>query len=842
MRRNGRNDEVTNLKCALRQLSKRPGLAVLVVVTLALGIGVNTAMFSLFHQMLLEPLPVPDPERLVILSSPGPKSGSVSCSDMGDCDQVFSYPMLRDLEREQTVFTGIAAHRGFGASIAAESARAVTGEGTSVNGSYFSVLQLTPALGRLIGPQDEPKVGEGHVVVLSYDYWQNDFGGDPQVLGRTLTVNGEPLTVIGVAPEGFTGASLGQRPQVFVPLTLRWRMEPYFPEGGEDRRQHWAYLFARLKPGMTIEQAESAVNGPYRAIINDIEVPLNTGFSEQTLRQFRERSLVLEPGARGQSQAPDNTRLPLTLLLGVTALVLIIACVNIANLLLARGAMRAGEMALRSALGASRRQMVAQLVTEAGLLGLLGCAAGLPAGQATLRVVGTIMPPEAAASLETGLSGAAILFAIGLSLVTVLIFGLFPALVATRTPPGAVLKEQGGQQSGGRGMARFRRSLATVQIAFSMVLLVLAGLFTQSLANVAQVDLGIDADPVATFSVAPVLSGYTPERSTALFRRIEEDLAALPGVTSVASALVGVLAGDNWGGNVSVQGFETTPDTDAHALYNEVSPGFFRTLQIPLLSGRDFSEQDAAGRPKVAIVNEAFAEKFGLGRDAVGKRMAIGSGGELDIEIIGLVEDAKYSDVKDEVPAQYFLARYQDEQLGVMNFYVRGRLGPREMLAAISNVVRELDPNVPVNGLAALPDVIRDNTFLDRMISMLSAGFALLATLLAATGLYGVLSYSVAQRTRELGVRQALGATPLRLRAMVLRQVGWMGLIGGAAGLLCAVVLGRAAEAVLFGMSGYEPSVLVAAVAVLGLVVLAAGYLPARRASNVDPLEALRYE
>lgn len=831
-----------NLRCAARQLVKRPGLATIVVLTLALGIGANTAMFSLFHQVLMRPLPVPQPGRLVILSSPGPKSGSVSCSDMGDCDQVFSYPMLRDLEREQTQFTGIAAHRGFGASIAVPGAKAVSGRGVAVNGSYFPVLQLAPALGRLIGPQDEPKAGEGRVVVLSHDYWRNEFGGDPGILGRILTVNGEPMSVIGVAPEGFTGASPGNRPQVYVPLSMRWKMEPYFEDGAENRKQYWAYLFARLKPGATPEQAEDAVNVPYRAIINDVELPLNSELSGDALTRFGEKSLVLLPGAGGQSRAPDNARMPLTLLLGVTALVLLIACVNIANLLLARGAMRAGEMALRSALGASRGQVVAQLITEAGLLGLLGCAAGLPVGVATLRAIHAFMPPDVSTNLDAGLSVPAILFALAASFVTVLLFGVVPALASTRSPAGAVLKEQAGQQSGGRGLARFRRSLATVQIAFSMILLVIAGLFAQSLVNVSRVDLGIDADAVATFSVAPVLNGYPPERSAQLFRSIEEQLAALPGVTDVASAMVGVVAGDSWGNNVSVQGFEATPEMDTTARYNAVSPGFFRTLGIPLLSGRDFGPQDTAGRPKIAIVNEAFAERFDLGDEAVGKRMALGSGGELDIEIVGLVEDAKYSDVKEDAPPQFFLPRYQDEGLGFMNFYVRGQLAPEDMLASMSDVVAKLDPNVPVTNLYALPTVVRNNTFLDRMISMLSAGFAVLATLLAATGLYGVLAYSVAQRTRELGVRQALGATPSALRGMVLRQVGFMGVIGGITGLACAVSLGRVAESLLFGLSGYDARVLAAATVVLGLVLLLAGYLPARSASNVDPLEALRYE
>jgi putative ABC transport system permease protein len=650
------------------------------------------------------------------------------------------------------------------------------------------------------------------------------------------------MTIIGVAPEGFSGTSLGNRPQVYVPITMRWLMEPYFPESSENRLSYWVYLFARLKPGVTMAQAQAAINGPYSAIIKDIEVPLNADGSEQFLAGFREKTLVLEPGARGQSSTPAEARLPLTLLFGVTVLVLVIACVNIANLLLARGAMRAGEMALRSAIGASRWQLVRQLVTEAAVLGVLGCVAGLPIAAATLGLIEAIMPVQAAADLDLGLSRAAILFAGLAALVTVFLFGLFPALAATRTPAGAVLKEQAGQQSGGRAMARFRRSLATAQIAFSMVLLVLAGLFAQSLANVARVDLGLQAESVATFGVAPVLSGYTPERSAALFRRIEEELAAVPGVTSVASAMVGVITGNGWGGNVSVQGFEAAPDADTNANYNEVSAGFFRTLQIPLLSGRDFTEADSAGRPEVALVNQAFADKFQLGNEVVGTRMAFGSGGELDIEIVGLVADAKYSEVKDEIPPQVFLPRYQDEELGFLSFYVRSQLAPEDILSAIPRVVEKLDPNLPVTDLATLPDVIQDNTFLDRMIGMLSGGFALLATMLAATGLYGVLAYSVAQRTRELGVRQALGATPQRLRSMVLTQVGWMGLVGGSVGLVFAVMLGRAAESVLFGLSGYEPAVLAAAVLVLGGVVLAAGYLPARRASSVDPLEALRYE
>jgi putative ABC transport system permease protein len=832
---------MSNFKYALRQLLMRPGLTAIIVFTLALGIGANAAMFSMFHQVLLRPLPVPDPASLVNLGAPGPKSGSVSCSNIGPCEYVFSYPMLRDLEREQTVFTGIAAHRGFGASIGIDG-QATGGSGLLVNGDYFQVLQLQPALGRLISRQDEPQVGEGQVAVLSYDYWQNEFGGDPQVLGRTLVVNGQLLTVIGVAPEGFAGTTYGQRPQVFVPLTLRWLMEPFFPRGDENRQSYWVYLFARLKPGVSMQQAENAINVPFRAILHDVEAPLNVRMSEQRLEEFKARRLVLEPGARGQSDVPDQARLPLTLLVGLTALVLLIACVNIANLLLARGAARAGEMAIRASIGASRGRMVAQLLTEAGMLGLLGCLASLPVAAATLGLINGIMPAQVVANANLVLGPAAILFAVAVSMFTVLLFGLFPALQATRVAPGAVLKGQAGQPGGGRGVHRFRGALVTAQIAFSMVLLVLAGLFAQSLANLGRAELGMRIDAVATFSLAPVLNGYGAEQSAQIFERVEEELAALPGVVSVASSMVPVLSGSAWGAGVSVQDFDAAPDADRHAQFNEVGPGFFRTLQIPLLAGRDFNAADRTGGPRVAIVNESFARKFGLGGDAVGKRMADAVTEELDIEIVGVVRDAKYSNVKTDVPPQYFLPRHQNVGLGFMNFYVRTQVGTDEVLAAIPRLVGALDPNLPVDNLGTLPEVVRDSVFLDRMIGMLSTGFALLATLLAATGLYGVLSYSVAQRTRELGLRQALGATRATLRRLVLRQVGLMALIGGLIGVTLAVLLGRAAEAMLFGLGGFDPTVLAGAVVALGAVVLGAGYLPARRASRIPPMEALRYE
>ncbi|MGH9362990.1 MAG: ABC transporter permease, partial [Thermoanaerobaculia bacterium] len=662
-------------------------------------IGANAAIFSLFDRMLLRPLPVPHPEELVNLGAPGPKPGSQSCNQAGDCDLVFSYPMFKDLERVQQVFTGIAAHRLFGANLAYEG-RTLSGEGALVSGNYFPVLGVRPALGRLLTPADDRTVGAHFVVVLGEPYWRERFGADPGVLGESLIVNGQALTIVGVAPRGFAGTTLGTRPQVFVPLTMRGLMQPGFvredENGFEDRRSYWAYVFARLRPGVSLARAKAALDVPYRAILNEIEAPLQEGMSEQTMAHFRTRELAFEPGYRGQSSIHGEARAPLLLLLGVTGFVLLIACANIANLLLVRGAARAGEMAVRLSIGASRRQLVGQLLLESVLLAALGGLLGVLVAQWTLDSIGALLPPDAAEGIALG---------------TGLLFGLFPALHSTRPDLVAALKDEGGQKGASRGASRFRLTLATAQIALSMALLAAAGLFTRSLWNVSRVDLGIDTTRVVAFSVSPELNGYTAERSRVFFARLEDELAAQPGVTGVTASMVPLLAGSNWSGDVSVEGFESGPDTDDNANFNLIAPGYFRTLGVPLLAGRELTRADALGAPKVAIVNAAFAQKFGLGPAAVGKRMSTSTGdaAELDIEIVGLAQNAKYSEVKQLVPPQFFLPYRQDEGLGFLNFYVRTAADPASLLPAIGAAVARLDPNLPLEDLKTLPQQVREN-------------------------------------------------------------------------------------------------------------------------------------
>ena len=776
---------MTNIRLALRMLCKTPVVTTVAVVSLALGIGANAAIFSLYSQFLLRPLPVVEPDRLVNLEAPGPKPGLTSCSGAGGCDEVFSYPMFRDLQREQTVFTDVVAHDGFDASVAYRGRTLGIVQGMQVSGSYFPTLGSVPALGRLFGPEVDEPIGGHPVAVLSHEFWQDDLGAARDVLGDALIVNGQPLT---------------------------------------------------------IDRARAAIAPLYRNILTDVEAPLQTDMSGQTLARFVAKPLPIEDGRRGQSSLHDFVGVPLLLLLGVTGVVLLIACANLANLLLARGAARASEMAARLSLGATRRQLVTQLLTESCLLAILGGAAGLVAARWTLAFIGALLPPQIAELLQLTLDPYAIPFTGAVSLSTGLLFGIFPAFHGTRSALISALKDDAGQPGGARSAAGFRRGLVVAQFALATMLLLVAGLFIQSLRNVSGVDLGIRPNDVVTFRLSPGLNGSADAQTRALYERVEAELAARPGVTSVTAASVAVFAGESWGARVMVEGFEAGPDTNRSTRFNRIGTDYFRTLGIPLLAGRTFEETDVRAAPPVAIVNEAFARKFNLGRDAVGRRLGRGGlGVELDAEIVGLVADTRYSDVKSPVPPLLYVPYRQEDSVGSLTFYTRSTLPPEGMLRTIPTLVAQLDPNLPVTGLKTLPQQVRDSGFADRAIMVLSAAFAGLATLLAAVGLYGVLAYTVAQRTRELGLRMALGADAARLRAMVLGQVGRMTVVGGAVGLVAAFGVGRLAESLLYEIDGLTPAVVAAAALALAAVALGAGFVPAHRASRVDPMAALRH-
>ncbi len=836
---------MTNIRMALRMLVKTPVVTSVAVVSLALGIGSNGAIFSLYSQFLLRPLPVIEPERLVNLEAPGPKPGSNSCTGQGGCDEVFSYPMFRDLQREQTVFTDIAAHVGFSASVAHDGRTRDIVLGMQVSGSYFPTLDLVPALGRLFGPEVDEPIGGHPVVVLSHDFWQSQLAGARDVLGAALMVNGEPLTIVGVAPAGFRGTSIDTPSMVFVPLTMHRRLISGAGESRfEDRRRYWLYLFARLKQEVSIDQARAAVAPLYRSILTEVEAPLQTDLSDETLARFVAKPLPVRDGRRGQSAMHDDVGLPLLLLLGVTGGVLLIACSNIANLLLARSAARASEMAVRLSLGATRRQLVTQLLTESCLLAILGGAAGLVAARWTLRFIGALLPSQIADLLQLTLDPYVVPFTGAVALATGVLIGIFPAFHGTRAALISALKDDAGQPGGARSAAGFRRGLVMTQFALATTLLVVAGLFVQSLRNVSGVDLGIRTHDVVTFRLWPGLNGYGDEQARALYERVEAELAAQPGMTATTAASIAVFAGNSWDTDVMVEGFEAGPDTNRSTRFNQVGTDYFRTLGIPVLAGRTFTEADGREAPPVAIVNEAFARKFNFGRDAVGRRL--GRGGldvELDTEIVGLVADTRYSNVKTPAPPLLYIPyRQGDWEVGSLAFYARSTLPPEGMLRTIPALVADLDPALPVTRLATLPRQVEEAAFEDRIIAVLSAAFAGLATLLAAVGLYGVLAYTVAQRTCEIGLRMALGADARRVRAMVLGQVGRMTVVGGAVGVAAAFGVGRLAQSLLYEIEGPTPAVVAVAVLALAAVALCAGFVPAQRASRIEPMAALRHK
>ena len=830
-----------NLKLAIRTLFKTPFVTTVAALSLALGIGANTAIYSLFDEILRRPLPVFEPHRLVNISAPGVMNGSTSCNQAGDCDQIWSYPMFRDLEKNPAQFSGIAGHVGFGANLKFGDRVPIEAGAMFVSGGYFSVLGLQPTIGRLLTPADDQTPGAHFVTVISHAYWETHLAKDPSVVGKTLLVNGNNMTIVGVGPEGFDGTTIGSKPYVFVPLSMRAVMSPGW-RGFENRRQYWIYAFARLKPGVSMEQAAAAINTVYKPILLNVEVPLQEGMSDQTMARFKSKQVVVADGRRGQTSMHEEASTPILLLFAVTGVVLLIACANIANLLLARGANRSMEMAVRLSLGGNRRQLLAQLLTESVVLALIGGLASIVVAYWTLNGIVSILPPDARETMEFSLNWTAVLFAAGLSVATGLLFGFFPALQSTRPDLVTALRNNSGKLSGGRAAARFRTVLVTSQIALSMMLLIFGGLFIRSLVNVSRVDLGLNVDNVVTFTISPGRNGYDSTRSQALFVRATDELRAMPGVTGVTSAVVPLLAGNNWGNSVRVQGFDRGPDTDAGSRFNMVGPEFFSTIDIPVLAGREFTAADANQPATVAVVNESFARKFGLGRDAVGKFMSQRDTGALELQIVGLIKDAKYSQVKDTIPPQFFIPYRGVRNITRMTFYVRTAADPMQALRGIPDALRRLDPNLPIEDLKTMPQQVRDNIFLDRMISILATAFAILATILAAVGLYGVLAYSVAQRTREIGVRMALGASMGNVRGMVLRQVGLMTLVGGLIGIAGAIALGRGAQSLLFQISGYDPVVLSASAALLGLVALSAGYVPAVKASKVDPMNALRYE
>jgi predicted permease len=828
-----------DIRFGLRTLGKNPGFTLVAVLTLALGIGANAAIFSLADQVLLRLLPVERPRELVVLTSPGVGHGRVWSDIEGGPS--FSYPMYKDLRDRNEVFAGLLARFHVQVSVAGEG-QSQLAEGELVTGNYFQVLAVQPFLGRVLTAQDETTPGANPVTVLTYGYWTRHFGSDPSILNKQLAVNGNSLTVVGVARPGFTGIQVGQIPDLFIPITMKAMMTPNW-DGLADRDDHWVTMLGRLKPGMSAEKAQAGLAPLYRALMEGDATTLK--LSPRDRQEFVNRKLVLDTGSHGRPVLQHDTKQPLLVLMAMVGLVLLIACANLAGLLIARGEGRQREIALRLALGAGRVRLVRQLMTESLILALAGGAAGLALASSTLNVIVNSIPEDQGASgLTSQLDYRALIFACVVSLVTGVLFGLAPAIRATHTDLQSVLKDQGVNVSGGRTNVRVRKFLLISQIALTAVLLAAAGLFAHSLLNLKTQDLGVRPDHVLEFSISPELNRYTPPQTIALTDRIRKSIEVLPGVRAVSSSEIPMLADSNSSANITVQGYNAQEDEDMDVAQNWVGPNFLATMGISLLNGREFSEADTSTSPKVAIINEAMERRFFAGRNPVGLHFGFGGGKDvkLDTEIVGVVKDSKNVDVKTAARPFVFLPYAQSEHFGNATFYARTNQNPVALTATVRTLIAGFDANLPVYGAKTLLAQVDEIMLTDRLVTVFSLCLGLLASLLAAVGLYGVMAYVVARRTREIGIRMALGATQKNVAWMILREIIGMLAAGLCVGLIAAYGIGRVVESLLFGVKADDPIVFVTAAGLLIAVALLAGWLPSRKAANVDPMVALRYE
>src|SRR5579859_6675304 len=831
-----------DIRFGARMLAKHPGFTAIAVLTLALGIGANTAIFSLVSQVLLRRLPVQNPNELVILRSPGPMRGHVSTD--GDEAQSFSYPMYKGLRDTNSVFSGMLARYAMPASIASNG-QTERGAGELVSGNYFEVLGVRPALGRLFTLDDDKVPGAQPVVVLSHAYWTRRFARDPGVLNQTLLVNNTPLTIVGVAQADFTGVQVGQSADVFVPLMMKAQMTPE-RNGLEEWDNYWLAILARRKPGFSMAQSEAGITAAYRPLLQEQLAQMkDLSWDQQKRQRFLDKKVLLIPGAQGRTTVQTDTGQSLTALFVMVALVLLIACTNVANLLLAQGAARQRELAIRSAMGASRGRMIRQLLAESLLCALAGGTLGVLIGVWLMNLLTPIVGSNLSVKgLSTSLDLGVLSFAAGATLVSGIFFGLIPAWRVTRTAVAQTLKDQATTTSAGASHVGARKMLVAGQVAFTLLLLAGAFLFTRTLWNLRNQSLGLRTENVITFAISPILNGYDTPRSIALIDQLRARMAAVPGVRAVGTSELGTLTGNDMGSNVTIEGSKDLSAEDSHINYDPVSPGYFSTLGVPLLSGREFNEGDGPGKTKVAIISEAMAKKYFVGRNPLGLHFAFGSGNDVkpDIEIVGVVKDVKQGHVRDADLPFIYLPYAQRPILREMTFYTYTQQDPLLAVSALRSTVRDLDANLPIFGIKTMERVVDEDLFGERMVAALSATFGTLAALLAAMGIYGVLAYLVVQRTREIGIRMALGAETVHVRFLIVKEVGAMVLLGVAVGLPLAYGLARLSESLLFGVHAGDPAVYALGLGLIAVIALAACYLPARRATRVDPLVALRYE
>ncbi len=838
------NAAFQDLRFALRQLRRAPGFTLIAVLTLALGIGANTAIFSLLDQALLRPLPVVDPQQLVILEGTGKAWQGHTSGHGGSPTLLFSYPMYRDLRDKATSLSGVLATSTSRVGILRHGEASVE-EAELVTGNYFQLLGVQPALGRLFTASDDSVTATTPAAVLSYEYWRDHLGADRGVLGETLGVSGHSFNVIGVAAPRFRSAVWGQTPALFVPISTVSEIDPHQTADNAliNHQDRWLNLIARLRNGTSTTQAQAQVLPLWHALRAEELKALghrSPSFTDDFLTNSRLRLL---PGARGLSNSRDRLETPLYVVMGMAFLVLLIASTNVASLLLVRSAGRVREFSLRYALGATARRVVAQLLLEGILIGLMGAIAGAALATPAIRLLSRQLTDAGDPALFLlGLNTRLLLFSFVLSLVVSVLFSLTPALHLLRPDLVASLKQQTG--TAGAKHLTFRGAIVCLQVGLSILLLVGSGLLVRTLQNLRHVDVGFNTTHLLTFSVDPGLAGIPKDRVLPLDRQILDALTALPGVQSVAGTDSPELANSDSGTNVSVEGYTAPPDEDLDIGRIAVTANYFNTLQEPIVAGRSFTDTDDPNHPLVAIVNQSFARHyFGSDTAAIDRHVARGAGNKIAwMQIVGVSRDARHVSLRDEVKMTDFTPVLQTPKTNGLTFYLRTRNAPASLITDLRTAMRRLHPELPLQSLRTMDDQIDENLRNERIIGLLAMSFGLLATLLTGVGLYGVVAFTTAQRTREIGVRIALGSPRLAIARIVLADALRLVTLGIAVGLPVAFSLARLLRSQIFGVSPGDPLTLTVAVLTIALTAVAAALIPARRAATVSPTEALRTE
>jgi predicted permease len=834
------NGLLQDLRFALRQLRKSPGFTAVAVLTLALGIGANTSIFTVVNGLLLKMLPVNNPEELVVVGDPTRVGGR---SDGTPRTDNFSYPLYKELRDRNSVFSGLcAAATDHYIEVDAGQGQLPDDKitGRMVSGNYFTVLGLEPAAGRLLTDTDETAESANPQVVLGHEYWLRKFSLSPSIIGKDIRLNGFPFTVVGVAPAGFDGDVLGERMALFVPLS----MQPQIVRGRRWRNaanSSWLSLIGRLKSNIPAAQAEANLNLVFQQAVRS---DYGAALSSDDRKAIRDAHIKVAPGAAGLSRLRRDYRIPLLLLMGIVALVLLIACVNVANLLLARATIRNKEIAIRLAIGANRRRLLQQLLTESALLGLLGGIAGSVLAIWGVRFLVGIF--GSGTTLPLGPDWRVLAFTITISLLTGIIFGLIPALQTLKVRVSPALKNANRATRETGSKFAWSKGLIAGQVALSLLVLFAAGLLVRSLQKLMAQDFGYARDRLVVARLDSTSAGYSTEKMKLLAQQLVARLAGNPGVRAATYSTNGLFAGTESDDAIIVPGFTAASPRDRSAMEDYVGPDYFGVVGIPILMGRGIEARDTGTSTRVAVVNEAMVKYFFNGQNPIGRQFTIDDPAWLNkpIAIVGVSRDAKDHDIdiREAVKPRFYLAFQQmpDPIQIVLEAEISGQ--PSEALASLRSQIKAADPNLPITFIKTLDSLVTDSAGNQIALAKLSAFFAGLALLLACIGLYGVMSYTVAGRTREVGVRMALGARRSDVMELVLREAMVLIAIGLLIGVPLALAGTRVLSSFLFGLKSTDPLSLIAVVLLLGTVAAIAGFIPARRAARIDPMVALRYE